>query len=395
MTDLQALLSLNSTRDTRSVPIDCVERYLEFSKAIKPLEAAQDLNNRLILDRFDKKEVTAGDTRGAKSVGVALVDAIDGVHVAKGRAALQSFAELSDDIHSRVADHLRLTDAVLKRDKKATNFHATRSNKLTLLFAAIDPAKAYSAIDAMPIQDARALIGAIRKQAGKSTFLTRFEGIHSVKRSFIEIVVELKAMLADKLQDKAYVRKTCRDLFQGRPQLQNLMGNLMESRYGLVTQGQHGGSFFRRLSNFLIGVVWLLYVLVAAPLAPLVLAPVVACMMLTKPHRDDVSKTAKDQTKQANCLPRIFSWPVFALAAGVTELLFQVPKEYMYMPGKSTRQQREQQYLKLQIVRNFILFHFHNFGKRYPNKQAYEGALDRFLADRIPVTPEMLLLNWQ
>ena len=216
-----------------------------------------------------------------------------------------------------------------------------------------------------------------------------------MKRSFIEIVVELKAMLADKLQDKAYVRKTCRDLFQGRPQLQNLMGNLMESRYGLVTQGQHGGSFFRRLSNFLIGVVWLLYVLVAAPLAPLVLAPVVACMMLTKPHRDDVSKTAKDQTKQANCLPRIFSWPVFALAAGVTELLFQVPKEYMYMPGKSTRQQREQQYLKLQIVRNFILFHFHNFGKRYPNKQAYEGALDRFLADRIPVTPEMLLLNWQ
>ena len=49
------------------------------------------------------------------------------------------------------------------------------------------------------------------------------------------------------------------------------------------------------------------------------------------------------------------------------------------------------QRLELQLARNFILFHFHNFGKRYPNKQAYEGALNNFIDARIPVTPEMLL----
>ena len=281
----QSFAESQQDRHTRSVPVELVERYLEMTKAVTPLEAAQDLNNRLILDKFDKTQPPVADKREAKSVGLALAAAIGGEGVPRGRAALRAFAELSQAIHIRVADQLNLTDAILRRDKKATNTYASRSNKLTLLFAAIDPVKAWTAIDTMSFQDARALVNTLRRQVGKGTFFTRFEGIESVKRSFIAIVVELKAMLADKLEDRAYVRKTCRDILRDRPKLQQVMGNLMETRYGL--------------------------------------APVVACMMLTKPHRRRIEDSQGPD--QGNCLPRIFSWTV-ALAAGFTELLFQVPK---------------------------------------------------------------------
>ena len=359
-----------------------------MTKAVTPLEAAQDLNNRLILDKFDKTQPSVADKREAKSVGLALAAAIGGEGVPRGRAALRAFAELSQAIHIRVADQLNLTDAILRRDKKATNTYATRSNKLTLLFAAIDPAKAWTAIDTMSFQDARALVNTLRRQVGKGTFFTRFEGIESVKRSFIAIVVELKAMLADKLEDRAYVRKTCRDILRDRPKLQQVMGNLMETRYGLAAQGQHGGGFFKRLAHQIVGIVTLLYLLVAVPLAPVVLAPLVACLLLAK-RVDGVSNEERVKSNNFACLPRMFTWPMFAIAAGFVELAFLIPKADMFSPRVGAQEQ-EDRYQSMLLIRYMILFHFYNFGRSFPNRDAYEIALRNFMNDGIyRANPEM------
>jgi hypothetical protein len=381
MPDVQDLLQLGRTRDVRSVPIELIERYLELAGAVRPLEEVQDLNNMLILDRLDKTTTPVGKRGKAQAVGRALVAAMDGEGVAKGHAARQVFAGLSDAIHIRVADYLELTAAVMKRDKKATNNVAMRSNKLILLFAAVDPAKAHAAIGSMSIQDARTLLRTVRKISGKSTFLTRFEGIQSVRRSFVAIVVELKALLANRLEDRAFVRKTCRDLFRGRQKLEDLMGNLMEARYGLVTPNQQGGGTFSKLSHQIIGLVSVLYLLVFIPLAPLVLAPIVTCYLMSEPYGDFISDDERTKAKNFECLPRMFAWPMFAIAAGYVELAVQVPKEFMFSKFV-TPQEREQRYQNIMRHRYEILFHFYNFGHRFPDRNAYESALRRFMIGR-------------
>lgn len=295
---LETLLQLAQSRRPSEASEDIVKTYIQLAVTSKQRDEIQE---RMMIDALRKAGVEVSPAAQEQSKAASLDGAI---RAATRPSRSRTWKSLTASEHRLVAAQLRLTAAVVARDKKRTSEMAMHNSKLALVFAALDPEKVENAFSQIPMEELKGMITGLRKVMRSSGWLKWFETRHGITQKFGRMLRELKNAMSEQLQDTKRVRAAYRFIQIEAPQFGDMLTAWSDNALNIRPRLQGGGGleWLHRIKKGIVRFLQVLHLLAVAALECVFYIPALVCQLVY----------AKDGPEDDRWKTNIFSWPFFA-----------------------------------------------------------------------------------